>query len=628
MGAILVLAVDADVSARGKNFRITQIFDFEQVLARDLETGKTVRLPIAELRPPNARDITATSEVVQGRDLTGISDAAWAIARYRYSSILPLLALGTPTESVVRERASELSLHWTTLYRWMRRYRSGGVLDSLLPEKPGARKGQSRLPVENEEIIAACIESDYLTSQRLPVRTVVREVTKHCVRAGLRVPAESTIRRRIARIDEVAKVERRLGKNVAAQHYRPVPGSFPGADRPLSYIQIDHTPLNVILVDDLYRKPLPRCFLTVAIDVYSRMIAGFYIGLDSPTANSVGLCLAHAILPKDLWLSKLGIDGKWPVWGFMDAVHTDHGKDFRGTMLKEACENYGIGHDFRPVHTPHYGGHIERLIGTFSREIEELAGTTFASPQDRGEYKSDDRAALTIPEFEKWLATFITGVYHARPHRSLGKPPIQQYEEGIWGVPGQPGRGLPVRCANEVKLRLDFMPYLERTVQRTGILIDELHYYSDTLRPWIDSREPDNPARRRKFIVRRDPRDISVVYFYDPNASEYTRVPYRNTAHPAINLWELKEIRRRLKAEGRAKADERLIFQAYDRMRAIEDSARRTTKAVLRKQQRRRLQPEAQAGLLSTERPAVGSDRVSLAPGDEIEPFAGIEVGK
>jgi len=42
--------------------------------------------------------------------------------------------------------------------------------------------------------------------------------------------------------------------------------------------------------------------LTLAIDVYSRMVVGFCISLDPPGAISTGLCIAHAVLPKEAWL--------------------------------------------------------------------------------------------------------------------------------------------------------------------------------------------------------------------------------------------------------------------------------------------------------------------------------------
>jgi putative transposase len=111
----------------------------------------------------------------------------------------------------------------------------------------------------------------------------------------------------------------------------------------------------------------------------------------------------------------------------------------------------------------------------------------------------------------------------------------------IFGDGAQPGRGLPARCMNEAKLRLDFMPWLERTVQRTGLMIDEIYYYADVLRPRIHAEDPGNSPRKRKFIVRRDPRDLSVVYFYDPELEQYFEIPYRDRSRPPLSIWELWE---------------------------------------------------------------------------------------
>jgi putative transposase len=120
------------------------------------------------------------------------------------------------------------------------------------------------------------------------------------------------------------------------------------------------------------------------------------------------------------------------------------------------------------------------------------------------------------------------------------------------------------------------------------ILIDQIAYYSDVLRRWVNAADSARPARKRLFTLRRDPRDISVVHFWDPEAEEYFRIPYRDTAHPAISVWELKEIRRQLQQQGRDAVNEDLIFSAYARMREITDSARQATKAARRDEQRRR----------------------------------------
>ena len=74
-------------------------------------------------------------------------------------------------------------------------------------------------------------------------------------------------------------------------------------------------PVDLIIVDDVFRKPIGRPYLTLAIDVYSRCIPGFCLTLDSPSTVSVGLCLTHSVFDKEEWLEKRGIKTQWPIWG-------------------------------------------------------------------------------------------------------------------------------------------------------------------------------------------------------------------------------------------------------------------------------------------------------------------------
>jgi putative transposase len=142
------------------------------------------------------------------------------------------------------------------------------------------------------------------------------------------------------------------------------------------------------------------------------------VSFDPPGALAVGLCLAHAILPKDTWLARHEINTPWPVWGIMDAVHADNAKEFRGSMLHKACEEYRIDLHWRPVARPHFGGHIERLLGTLNHEIHTLPGSTFSNPVARGTYDSEQHAAMTLSEFERWLSILIVEIYHQRLHSS------------------------------------------------------------------------------------------------------------------------------------------------------------------------------------------------------------------
>jgi putative transposase len=45
-------------------------------------------------------------------------------------------------------------------------------------------------------------------------------------------------------------------------------------------------------------------------------------------------------------------------------------------------------------------------------------------------------------------------------------------------------------------------------------VIDHVHYFSDALKPWIAPRE-----HLDRFVISRDPRDISRVWVLDPDGA-------------------------------------------------------------------------------------------------------------
>jgi len=198
-------------------------------------------------------------------------------------------------------------------------------------------------------------------------------------------------------------MEKREGKKVAAAKYEPIKGHFPGADYPLAVAQIDHTPMDVIVVDEEHRQPIQRPSLTVVIDVYSRMVLGFAIYLEKPSAFTAGLAIAHAVLPKENWLAGVGVQAEWPCWGKMRTIHCDNAKEFRGTVIGRACQDHDIAVEHRPPREPRYGGHIERGFGTWLTRARRLKGTTFSNVEQKGDYDSEGRAIMTRAELEKWF---------------------------------------------------------------------------------------------------------------------------------------------------------------------------------------------------------------------------------
>lgn len=605
-----------------QRFRITQVINLETVLIEDVETGQARPVEIRELQPEGMSPQTPVK--TQSVELVEITDRDWQQAHERFEIIRPLLDDPDCSRAKVQAQAESVGRHPATLYRWLEQYRRGGRVSTLVPTKRGMDHGQSRLAPDVEAVLSATIDEVYLNTQKRSISYTCNEVARRCRNAGLELPHASTIRRRIKALSMKETLRRREGSQAARNKYAPIQGAFPGANWPLAMVQIDHTPVDLILVDDVHRRPVGRPWITLAIDVFSRMVAGFYVSFDPPGALAVGLCLAHAILPKESWLAQHEITTSWPVWGVMDSVHADNAKEFRGHMLRMACQEYSITLHWRPVARPHYGGHIERLLGTLNHEIHNLPGSTFSNPQARGAYNAEQHAAMTLSEFERWFSITVVEVYHQRLHHELGATPLQKYEEGIFGTAERPGRGLPDRLLEERRLRLDFMPYQERTVQRHGLVIDEIQYYDDVLKPWVNAVDPSDTTgkRRRKFIVRRDPRDISRIHFYDPELKAYFEIPYRNTAYPPMSVWELREVRRRLKEEGQKAINEALIFDAYNRLRALEAEAVVETKKARRTAQRRRGRAEVER--LQPERLALVPD-TPLASADDIQPFDEIE---
>lgn len=612
--AALNLDIGQEIAIGNAICTITRQVGFDAVLVRDKATNQTRQVAISELKSANAA--TPTKAVPA---LDQIDEADLKMAQDRLAAIQPLLTLQMRSKEDVTQRAKELGHHTNTLYGWLRLYEGSGLLTSLLP-KQRKDKGARRLSPEVEAIVAAVLDEEYLRQQRRTPVMVYREITKRCRAAKLTPPHANTLRNRIKDLPAATLMARRYSRKKANMAFTPSEGEFPGAPHPLAVVQMDHTKLDIILVDDHHRRPIGRPWITLAVDVFSRMVLGLYISFDPPGALSTGLCIANAILPKENLLTKMDLKGEWPCWGVFKTVHLDNAKEFRGKMLERACRQYGINVEWRPVAQPNFGGDIERLNGTIAKEVHALPGTTFSNTAQRGEYDSEGKAALTLSEFEVWLTTFIVQAYHQRLHSSIGMTPLAKFREGVFGNSTQPGSGLPARIADIDRLRLDFMPFEERTIQDYGVAIDKVHYFHDVLRPWVNAPDRENPKKKRVFTFRRDPRDISTIWFYDPELRSYSPIPYRDTSRPAISVWELREAQKRAEESGAKTVDEAAIFAAYDRMREIEIEAKGKTKAARRSTQRRNMGIGATTNAIA---PAAApkAEAPTAAPTVTIQPF-------
>jgi putative transposase len=565
-------------------FRIVQLLDFESLIGVDVETGRSTSLRIGDLRPLSRSSGCAPQS---NQDMAEIADEDWRVAQERLAAIKPLLDRMHVGRDDVEARGKELGVDPATLYRWLQRYNAYGVATALIPQKRGWKAGNSRIGAEADALIEQVIRSFYLTPQRPTAQKTVIEVLRACQAKGIKAPGASAIRARISRIAEKEQLRGRGYKEQAKNKFFPAAGTFPNADFPLAVMQIDHTPADIILVDDVFRKPIGRPWITLAIDVHSRMVTGYYLSFDPPSETSVAMCVAHSILPKEDWMLLHKVDAEWPVWGVPKTIHVDNGADFRSNNFQQSCLNYGISLEFRPVKQPRYGGHIERMLGTLLREIHDLPGTTFSSVKSRDGYDSEKHATMTKSEFEEWLVALICKVYHRRLHSTIGLPPLRKWEIGVFGNAEVHGVGIPPRPANSMTILLDFLPFFRRTVQTFGVTIDGLTYYAEALRPWINAQDSET-KRKKDLVFRRDPRDISSIWFFDPMLKHYFKIPLADMSLPSMSIWEYQQARDKLKREGVASVNEHQILRAITELRSRVDEAMEKTKAARRQAQRRK----------------------------------------
>lgn len=230
--------------------------------------------------------------------------------------------------------------------------------------------------------------------------------------------------------------------------------------------------------------------------------------------------------------------------------------------------------NYRPPGKAHYGGIVERVIGTFMQQVHNLPGTTFSNPTQKGDYNSEKNAVLTMNELERWLALAVSH-YHGSLHQGLKQTPLATWEEGVSRI------GKLHIIHQPHAFLIDFLPVLRRKIGRCGFLIDHIAYYSDALKSWIANR-----AKLDKFIIRRNPLDLSRIWVLSPDKKQYLEVPYRILSRPGLTLWEHKQAMLQLREKGRKQIDESLLFETIKQMRKITQLATVSTRKAKRNEQR------------------------------------------
>lgn len=504
------------------------------------------------------------------------SDEKWRIAKSRYDHIKYLNNLADRTVEDVRVVATKLHLSVAQVYNLLNKYKEEPKVSALLPAKRGWKKGKTRLTTEQIKIIDEVLNDEEFKPERRKPSDITTEVHKRCRSHNVNKPSEKAIKNQIALLDPKKRVSKQYGAQKAHQIYDPVKEKLE-VSRPLELVEIDHTLVDLIICDNEYREPIGRPWLTLAIDVFTRMVLAFYLSLYRPSKVSVAATMSQMFLPKYEWLEEMNINKEWPARGIPEFIAMDNAKEFKCDETKHACEDYGIETIYRPVRRPKiYGAHIERLIGTIMGAVHLLPGTTFSNIQEKGDYDSLSKATLTFEEAEHWIALEILGKYHYKKHTGIGLPPIAS-----WDTNFDKAIDYHLEKLDSQKLFIDFLPSVTRTVTREGLEFNKIHYWDDILTSWLT-------RSNRKTKTKYNPRNLSRIFIPNDNLNYYP-IGYRDLSHPPVTLSEVKYANEHASALGSKYVDEDMIFATIDEQRELVETAKQKKRSARRKQKERSL---------------------------------------
>jgi len=488
-----------------------------------------------------------------GDDFSQLPEAQRGEARRRYAYVTEVKAHGLTTltkntlEPVIKVIGAELKdtllPSWLTVYRWFKAYVSTGESILALVPSERARGNRSRkMPAEVIGIINQVIAERYLSRERPTVPSIHDTVVARIAHDNrfrdqadqLPIPHLRSIYKIVTKLDSYEKTKGRYGSRLADQEFRA--HQRPSAPtRPLERVEVDHTKLDLFVIDPEKGLPIGRPWLTTAIDVYSRVVTGLYISFNPPSYLSVMNCLRHAILPKQYVRTQYPqIKHEWTVYGIPEMIVVDNGKEFHSTHFEDACLQLGVAIQYAPVQLAWYKGSIERYFGTLNqRLLHEQAGTTFSNIVEKSEYDAELNAIISFATLLEIVHVWVIDIYHQGKHRGLRDIPARVWEAAITEYP-------PALPHKRETLEILLGQLAHRAISKSGVELHGLLYNHEEL---ILLRR--HLKKGERATIKYDPNDLSLVHVLDGKNHRYVPVPAVNQEYTkGLSLWQHDIIKR------------------------------------------------------------------------------------
>jgi len=403
---------------------------------------------------------------------------------------------------------------WRTIVSWRKIYNDSGCdLSSLIPRHnlKGNRNGKN---TSGDSFYWQAVNKKYLSRERPTVastykyyKDLITIENRNIVEGKIEAISKRAFYSRIQKLNPYDVMVARYGKQRADREFRVV-GAHVRPTRILERVEIDHTPLDLILLDDKLLIPIGRPYLTALIDSFSGCVVGFYIGYKEPGYDSVRKALLNAMLSKDhikdLYPS---IKKEWPCEGKIETLVVDNGAEFWSASLEYACKSIVIDIQYNPVAKPWLKPMVERFFGSLSQKlIVSMPGKTFSGIDKLDGYDPQKDAVMRFSVFMEVFHKWIIDVYNFEPNSSETNIPVLSWQIGMRDFP-------PVFYMNEniERLVLDLGLAVDRNVRKDGITYKGLRYNSKEL---VEFRKQNPPGKNKKLKVdiKINPSDLEYIY--------------------------------------------------------------------------------------------------------------------
>ena len=495
---------------------------------------------------------------------------------------------------LIDDAATQLKMmapKWRTLAEWHKNYHSSGNdISSLIPKH--SSKGNIQQHIDSDFLIKKAINEKYLTLTRCSISQTFKYYCDLVIIENRSLPAKKiksvsqrTFYNRINALPKYDVALKRYGKRYADINYRAVDKMIK-VTRPLERVEIDHTPLDLILLDDNLEIPLGRPYLTILIDSYSKCIVGYNLSFRPPSFESIRHAFCNACLDKSSITQQYPhLQQHWPIAGKIENLVVDNGAEFWSNSLEDSLRPFATNILFNKVGKPWMKPLVEKFFDVLNKGlVHSLPGTTRSRIEQLKGYNPKKDAAITFSLFLELFHTWIIDIYHMTPDAREISIPYFKWQEGVRALP-------PLTYTNEEaqQLRIELGILNTRTVRIGGIFLYGLRYESEELNEYRKiwgAIDKNNLTLKTKT----DPSDISHIFVYLTNESRYIKVPCMTDISYTSGLTlfqhqtaqKLQRTKTRLQIEHEKLADSRMYVEnrIAGEVEKIKSSKKRTTKTT------------------------------------------------